>query len=139
MAAELKKQGKTLRDKIDELYREYGYYLDSLDSFTLKGKDGLERIGSMMEALRDGNAPFAEVRAVIDYSAPVEAEPGFGTLPKSNALKYILDDGSWIAIRPSGTEPKIKIYYSVRDKGRAFAEQKLTDIRDVIKTKLGLD
>ncbi len=138
MAAELKKQGKTLHDKIDELYCEYGYYLDALDSFTLKGKDGLEKISSMMETLRDGNAPFAEVRAVIDYSVPVEAEPGFGTLPTSNVLKYILDDGSWIAIRPSGTEPKIKIYYSVRDTDHASAEQKLTDIRNAIKTKLGL-
>lgn len=138
MAAEYKAQGKTLLDRMDELYTEYGYYRDALDSFTLKGKDGLEKIGSMMSELRSGASPFADTEKVIDYSSPVEAEPGFGTLPTSNVLKYILKDGSWIAVRPSGTEPKIKIYYSIKGADRDAAEKKLKETQDTIQTKLGL-
>lgn len=139
MAAEAKAEGKTLADKMDELYAEYGYYLDALDSFTLKGKDGLERIASMMESLRTDGSPFADTKAVIDYSIPVDAEPGFGKLPTSNVLKFILNDGSWIAVRPSGTEPKIKIYYSVKEKDHTSAEKKLAKIRNAVKAKLGLE
>lgn len=138
MAAEYKAQGKTLLDRMDELYAEYGYYRDALDSFTLKGKDGLEKISSMMTELRSGASPFANTEKVIDYSSPVEAEPGFGTLPTSNVLKYILKDGSWIAVRPSGTEPKIKIYYSIKGADRDAAEKKLEETQDTIQTKLGL-
>lgn len=139
MAAAAKAAGKTLCDRMDELYSEYGYYLDALDSFTLEGKEGLERIAAMMEALRNGGALFADIGTAIDYSTPVEAEPGFGKLPSSNVLKYILNDGSWIAIRPSGTEPKIKIYYSVKAVDRAAAGRKLAGLQNTIKTKLGLD
>ena len=139
MAAETKAEGKTLAEKMDEIYAEYGYYLDALDSFTLEGKDGVERIASMMESLRTDGSPFADTKIIIDYSNSVEAESGFGKLPTSNVLKYILDDGSWIAVRPSGTEPKIKIYYSVKDSDHVAAEKKLTDIRNLVKAKLELD
>lgn len=138
MAAEYKSRGMTLLDRMNEIYAEFGYYRDALDSFTLKGKDGLEHIAGMMEALRQGEAPFAETEQVIDYSMPVKAEAGFGMLPTSNVLKYILKDGSWIAIRPSGTEPKIKIYYSVKGKNEADADQKLAVARDRIIKRLGL-
>lgn len=139
MAAEAKTAGKTLVDKIDEIYAAYGYYLDALDSFTLKGKDGLERIVSMMEDLRNGGTPFSDTKTVIDYSIPVEAESGFGTLPTSNVLKYVLNDYSWIAVRPSGTEPKIKLYYSIRGTDHIAAEKKLEEIRNIVKAKLRLD
>ena len=139
MAAEAKAAGKTLCDKMDELYREYGYYLDALDSFVLKGKDGLEKITYMMEILRRDDTLFADTKEVIDYSVPVEAEPGFGTLPTSNVLKYILNDNSWVAVRPSGTEPKIKIYYSVKGDDSTDALRKLGEIRNTIKIKLELD
>ena len=138
MAASLKKQGKTLLDRMAELYDEYGYYLDSLDSFTLKGKDGLEKIASMMVQLRSGAAPFADVAQTIDYAVPVKAEEGFGNLPTSNVLKYILTDDTWIAVRPSGTEPKIKIYYSVKGTDKKAAEERLNGIRTTIKTYLDL-
>ena len=138
MAAEYKALGKTLLDRMDEIYTEFGYYRDALDSFTLKGKDGLEKIGSMMSELRSGGSPIPNTAYVIDYSKPVDAEPGFGTLPTSNVLKYILTDGSWIAVRPSGTEPKIKIYYSIKDTDKDAAERKLEEIQNAIKTKLGL-
>ena len=117
---------------------EYGYFLDALDSFTLKGKDGLEKIASMMTGLRASGSPFEGTASVMDYSKPVDAEAGFGTLPTSNVLKYVLEDGSWIAVRPSGTEPKIKIYYSVKGADSTTAEKKLEEIQNTIQTKLGL-
>ena len=137
MVAKAKADGKTLVDKIDEIYSEYGYYRDALDSFTLKGKDGLERISSMMAGLRSNGTPFDNTVSVIDYKADVDAAP-FGLLPKSNVLKYVLTDGSWIAVRPSGTEPKIKIYYSVVGEDRDQAEEKLNTYRNTITNRLGL-
>ena len=139
MAAEAKANGKTLLDEMEEIYRRYGYFLDALDSFTLKGKDGLEKIASMMSTLRSSSSPFADTEQIIDYSSPVAAEPGFGTLPTSNVLKYVLADGSWIAVRPSGTEPKIKIYYSIKGADQDAAEERLHIIQDKIKDKLGLN
>lgn len=138
MAAETKVKGKTLLDEMSNIYTEYGYYRDALDSFTLKGKDGLEKISAMMSELRSSVSPFKRTKSITDYSSPVEAEPGFGTLPTSNVLKYVLEDGSWIAIRPSGTESKIKIYYSVKDTDVVMAENKLKEIQNTILTKLNL-
>lgn len=138
MAAEAKANGKTLLDEMNEIYAEYGYYRDALDSFTLKGKDGLEKISSMMTELREAGSPFAGTQSVTDYSKPVDAEEGFGTLPTSNVLRYVLEDGSWIAVRPSGTEPKIKIYYSIKGADQDAAEKKLEENQNTIQTKLGL-
>lgn len=138
MAAESKANGKTLLDEMNDIYAEYGYYRDALDSFTLKGKDGLEKIASIMMELRASGSPFAGTKSVTDFSSPVAAEEGFGTLPTSNVLKYLLEDGSWIAVRPSGTEPKIKIYYSIKGTDKAEAEKKLEEIQNTIQTKLGL-
>lgn len=139
MAAKAKSKGVTLLDEMQEIYREYGYYLDALDSFTLKGKDGLEKISYMMTTLRSTGSPFDDTEQIIDYSSPVDAEPGFGTLPTSNVLKYVLADGSWIAVRPSGTEPKIKIYYSIKGTDRNAAEKKLQSIQKTIKDNLDLN
>ena len=138
MAAEAKANGKTLLDKMNEIYAEYGHYRDALDSFTLKGKDGLERISSMMAELRASGSPFEGTKSVTDFSVPVAAESGFGNLPASNVLKYVLEDSSWIAVRPSGTEPKIKIYFSIKGESQNDAEKKMEDIRDRIQKKLGL-
>lgn len=138
MAAEAKANSKTLLDEMNEIYAKYGYYRDALDSFTLKGKDGLEKISSMMTELRETGSPFASTLSVTDYSKPVDAEEGFGTLPTSNVLRYVLEDGSWIAVRPSGTEPKIKIYYSIKGADKDAAEKKLEEIQNTIQTKLGL-
>ena len=138
MAADYKAYGMTLMDRLQSLYNEYGYYLDALDSFTLKGKEGLEKISFMMNDLRVSNSPFNDTKQVIDYKQAVKAEEGFGFLPTSNVLKYILSDGTWIAVRPSGTEPKIKVYYSVRGKNSEEAKSKLIDLQNIIKSKLGL-
>ncbi|SHK55402.1 phospho-sugar mutase [Hespellia stercorisuis] len=138
MAAMAKAEGKTLIDKINDIYSEFGYYRDALDSFTLKGKEGLEKIADMMTELRKSSSPFDETASVIDYSLPVDAEYGFGKLPTSNVLRYDLEDGSWIAVRPSGTEPKIKIYYSIKGINKTEAETRLELIRNTIQTKLRL-
>lgn len=138
MAAEAKENDRTLLDEMQEIYQTYGYYRDALDSFTLKGKDGLENIAAMMSTLRSSDSPFEDTRQIIDYSSPVEAEPGFGMLTTSDVLKYVLEDGSWIAVRPSGTEPKIKIYYSIKGADKNAADKKLELIQNVIRTKLEL-
>lgn len=138
MAAELKKSGKTLWDRMDELYSEFGYYMDALDSFTLQGKSGLEKIAFMMEELRQETKLFEETRQMIDYSRGIEAEKGFGELPPSDVLKYILEDGSWVAVRPSGTEPKIKVYYSVRGADKDKAQKKLEALRSRMRDRLNI-
>ena len=139
LAALCKAQGKTLVDKMNELYEKHGYFKDALDSFTLKGKDGLEKIKSMMVQLREEGSPFSEKCDVQDFTVGVKAEEGFGSLPKADVLKYIFDDGSWVAVRPSGTEPKIKIYYSIKEQNRQKAEERLLSVQTEIKTKLGLE
>ena len=106
MAAWYKNQGKTLVDGLNDIYDEYGYYLDYLDSFVLKGKDGAEKIQSLMADFRaKGTDLLPNTKEIIDF------KDGIRDLPKENVLKYIFDDGSWMAVRPSGTEPKIKVYY----------------------------
>ena len=127
MAAWYKSQGKTLIDGLNEIYDEYGYFLDSLDSFVLKGKDGAEKIQSLMTYFREkGNELFDGVKEIIDYSA------GVADLPKENVLKFIWFDGSWMAVRPSGTEPKIKAYYSIKDSSRKNAKNRLDSIKTTI-------
>lgn len=128
MAAWYKNQGKTLVDGLNEIYDEYGYYLDFLDSFVLKGKDGAEKIQSLMSDFRNtGKALFDGIEKIVDFST------GIRDLPKENVLKYIWKDGSWMAVRPSGTEPKIKVYYSIVDKSRENAAARLEEIRNKIK------
>lgn len=127
MAAWYKAQGKTLIDGLNSIYDEYGYYLDSLDSFVLKGKDGAEKIQGLMTYFRKkGTSLFSGLKGITDYSL------GIDDLPKENVLKYIWNDGSWLAVRPSGTEPKIKVYYSVKDSSREHAEKRLAEIKAVI-------
>ena len=128
MAAWYKNQGKTLVDGLNEIYDEYGYYLDYLDSFVLKGKDGAEKIQSLMTYFRNkGKALFDGIEEIIDFSE------GIRDLPKENVLKYIWNDGSWMAVRPSGTEPKIKVYYSIVDPVKDNARARLENIRETIK------
>lgn len=127
MACYYKNQGKTLVDVMEDIYAEYGYYLDKLDNFTLKGIDGLEKIGAIMKEMREnGKSLLSDVVTVYDYSK------GIDDLPKSDVLKFIFEDGSWIAIRPSGTEPKIKIYYSIRGESKDEATKVLEARRAVI-------
>ena len=129
MAAWYKNQGKTLVDGLNDIYNEYGYYLDYLDSFVLKGKDGAEKIQSLMADFRaKGTALLPNIKEIIDF------KDGIRDLPKENVLKYIFDDGSWMAVRPSGTEPKIKVYYSIVDENRQNAGVRLENIRNTISS-----
>ncbi|MBO5374358.1 MAG: phospho-sugar mutase [Clostridia bacterium] len=127
MACYYKNQGKTLVDVMNEIYDKYGYYLDKLDNFTLKGIDGVERIKAIMKEMREKGASLMDgIVTVYDY------EKGIDNLPKSDVLKFVFADGSWIAIRPSGTEPKIKVYYSVRGENKDDATEVLEARRSII-------
>lgn len=134
MAAYYKKNKMTLVDSLNVLYSEYGFYLDALDSFVLKGKDGASRIKNIMSYFRANKATvFPNITDVKDYST------GIGDLPKSNVLKFFLKGGSWIAVRPSGTEPKLKMYYSVRGIDSSTCERSLQNIRTIINGIMGMD
>ena len=137
MAAEYKGRGITLLDRMNEIYAEFGYYRDAQDCFTLRGKDGLEEISAIMEGLRSGISLFDDTVRMIDYSVPVAAEPGFGMLPASNVLNYVLADGAWVAVRPSGTEGMIKVYYSVRGGSEVEVKRRLKWIRGRVLKELG--
>ena len=127
MAAYYHNQGKTLVDALEDIYAEYGYYLDHLDSFVLKGKDGAEKINDLMVYFRDkGMDLFDGLEEVIDYSK------GIADLPKENVLKFLWKNGSWMAVRPSGTEPKIKVYYSVQADTREESKARLAEYKSVI-------
>ncbi|WP_376768440.1 phospho-sugar mutase [Paenibacillus planticolens] len=120
-AAYYKKQGKTLYEVLQELYESFGYFLEKLESRTLKGKDGVEQIGRMVEAWRTN--PPAEIGGtrVTDME---DYAKGVNGLPLENVLKFKLEDGSWFCLRPSGTEPKIKFYFAVKGAtGTEAAEQ----------------
>lgn len=132
-AAYYKQKGMTLIDALNGLYNKYGYYLDAVDSFTFKGLDGEKKIKSLVEDLR--NEPPAEINGVKviyleDYTSEDMIKKGF---PKSNVLRFIFDDGSWVAVRPSGTEPKCKFYFCVRGENRERSEKKIADLRAVIE------
>ena len=134
MASYYKKNKMTLVDALNVLYSEYGFYLDALDSFVLKGKDGASRIKNIMSYFRANKVTvFPNITDVKDYST------GIGDLPKSNVLKFFLKGGSWIAVRPSGTEPKLKMYYSVRGIDSSTCERSLQNIRTIINGIMGMD
>ena len=125
MAACCKKQGKTLCDRLHELYAEYGYYYDAQASYKLQGIAGKEKIQAIMTALREQKAAFIpEPAEVLDFAK------GIAGLQATNLLKYKMKGGSWIAIRPSGTEPKLKMYCSLVEKDEAAAKAKFAAIRE---------
>jgi len=130
MAAYEKEKGRSLYEKMIDLYVEYGFYKEHLISITKKGMDGQEQIAAMMEAYRN-NPPKvingSDVVQLLDYELQKGNNPQTGEewsieLPKSNVLQFILADGSSISARPSGTEPKIKFYFSVNTKLNSAAE-----------------
>lgn len=131
-AAYYKQQGMTLYDGLQQLFEKYGYTGERVTSFALSGKDGLAKMGQLMAQLR-ANAPqdFAGCRvlAVRDYQTGVR-RAGQGeepiALPKSNVLYYELEDGGWICVRPSGTEPKVKLYVNARSASQKRTDQLLT-------------
>lgn len=134
MAAYWKSKGKTLIDALAGLYTEYGYCLDRLTSYTLKGIEGMEKIQSIMTTLRNEGAAFfsQDLKTVLDY------ETGIGDLPRENVLKFVFHDGSWIAVRPSGTEPKIKFYASIKAENSEAAETRFAAYKAIWEDSCGL-
>ncbi len=136
MAACQKARGKTLLDRLEELYRQHGYYKEALDSFTLPGADGQARIARIMAALRAqapreiGGLAVAERK---DYAA------GLDGLPQADVLKYLFEEGGWMAVRPSGTEPKIKFYYSLRGASMEAAERAVQALREAVRAYMQSD
>lgn len=125
-----KKQGKTLMDVLLELYQRFGAYKESQVSLTLEGEAGSKKIAAIMKGLQN-NPPkeIAKIKVIrsedFNQSIAKEGEKTFPLdFPKSEVLKYFLEDGSWIAVRPSGTEPKCKFYYCVKAKSLAQCEEK---------------
>lgn len=131
-AAYYKTQGKTLWDAMIEMYEQFGYYKDAIQSVTMKGIEGLQKIQEIMNSLRQNPpAEFAghKVMAVRDYKADTITDVTTGAvkptgLPNSNVLYYELTDDAWVCVRPSGTEPKVKFYYGVKGTSLADADEK---------------
>ena len=135
LAAYYRSRGLTLADGIEEIYKEYGYYAEKTISVTLSGVDGAEQIKSIMAKFRN-NAPkewnATTITVVEDFKAQT-ATAADGTVtnlttPPSDVLKYTLADGSWIAVRPSGTEPKIKFYIAVVGESNEDSQAKIANI-----------
>ena len=140
MALYHKTCGKTLVQALNELFRSYGYYLEKLISIDLPGKDGREKINKIISGLRENYKTFfsnKDVAIMEDYKHSkrifcFDAKEDILKLPASNVLKFIFQDESWIVLRPSGTEPKIKIYLSVSSMDKDQAEVKLNMLQDLI-------
>ena len=135
LAAYYRSRGLTLADGIEEIYKEYGYYAEKTISVTLSGVDGAEQIKSIMAKFRDnGPKEFnnTAITVVEDFKAQTStAADGTVTAlttPPSDVLKYTLADGSWIAVRPSGTEPKIKFYIAVVGESNEDSQTKIANI-----------
>ena len=129
MAAYYYDKGMTLYEGLQEVYKKYGYYKEELKSITLKGIDGMEKIKSIMSHFR--NADIKEI-ANIKVAQLIDYKEGINDLPKSDVLKFILEDNSWIAVRPSGTEPKIKFYFGCNGDKQIEVDNKLNSIMKFI-------
>lgn len=132
VAAHFKSEGKTLYDGLQALYEKYGYFLEKTISVTVQGLEGPAKIKALLDGLRKevpSNFGGIKVALAQDFSVNQQVDAEGVTseigLPTSNVLKYILEDGSWIAVRPSGTEPKIKFYMGVKATTQEEAEEKL--------------
>lgn len=143
MAAYYKKQGLTLVDALNRLYEKHGYFLEYLESIVLEGMEGEQQMEKIMSAFREEfpEVPEMNISRKIDYKTPFQydyetKEKTVIDIPRSDVLKCMFFDGSWYAVRPSGTEPKIKIYMSLVGKGKAEAEEKLGKFKSVIFGKI---
>lgn len=133
MAAQYKSEGKTLADALEALFQKYGYYKEGTINVMMKGADGLRLRNEKMNSLR-ANAPAAigglRVENVVDY------KNGARGLPPSNVLLYEMEDGAWLCVRPSGTEPKLKLYFGVRgstaEEAQALADSMMQDAQKIM-------
>lgn len=139
-----KQQGMSLYEGLLQLFDQYGYYREGQQSLTLKGKEGEETIQAILTSFR--NEPPTEVAGkkvtvIEDYKMKERVNTATGektmiTLPTSNVLKYLLEDDSWFCLRPSGTEPKVKVYFGVKGKSLADSEAKLQRLSDAVMRRV---
>ncbi len=131
MAAYYRSIGSSIKHRLEEIYAQYGRYLNKIDTVEFPGLSGMQKMADIMAGLRD-NAPAAfgslKVASVTDYAKPEETG-----LPKANVLSYVLEDGAKVMIRPSGTEPKIKAYYTTLGKDLAAAQAEKDALSEAIK------
>lgn len=141
MAYYWKEKGKTLIDALELLYEKHGFYLEGMSQLTLKGIEGTTQIGTIMSAMRENeftDIAGLQIEAVEDYltstrvytNQPDKVETI--DLPSENVVKFILEDDSWVCLRPSGTEPKIKCYYAVRSDSQAESEARLAELQSTM-------
>lgn len=144
IAAYYRSRGMTLADGIDEIFKEYGYFAEKTISVTLSGKDGAEQIKAIMAKFRD-NSPEqfngTDIAVFEDFALQTKTDKDGNveklTTPPSDVLKYTLADDSWFAVRPSGTEPKIKFYIATVGETLAEAEEKIANIEKEINEFVG--
>lgn len=144
IAAYYRSRGMTLADGIDEIFKEYGYFAEKTISVTLSGKDGAEQIKAIMAKFRD-NSPeqfnATDIAVFEDFALQTKTDKDGNveklTTPPSDVLKYTLADDSWFAVRPSGTEPKIKFYIATVGETLAEAEEKVANIEKEINEFVG--
>lgn len=144
MAAALKQQGKTILDALDDIYKTYGFYLAHVQSVELSGADAMEKAAAMMTAFRENvpsNIGGAPVTAVLDYRSGIKNNLVPGTqenidLPRSNVLEFVLGNEGSVIVRPSGTEPKVKFYYTAvgadKDAAQALLNRMIQQISNRI-------
>lgn len=140
MAAYYKAKGISLYDALINLFEKYGYFVEGINSFTLEGKDGVMKIKQAMSTMRETKyQSFGDlkVKAIRDYQKLERYVIADGTtekitLPESDVLYFEMEDGSWFCVRPSGTEPKIKIYYGVSDKTLKLSQEKLEKFKAAV-------
>ena len=125
MAAYYYDKGMSLYEGLQELYKKYGYFREKTISLTLKGIEGLAKIKEIITYFRENDIEEFNNTKVVDLK---DYQKGIDGLPKSNVLKYFLEDGSWIAIRPSGTEPKLKFYVAVKGQDEVKCLEKIANI-----------
>jgi phosphoglucomutase len=143
MAAYYRQKGMTLTDALDQLYKRYGYFSELTGENYFRGLDGKDRMAALMTSLRN-NAPDniggMKVIKIRDYLTGIVTDLAGGTsptgLPKSNVLYFELEGGNAVVIRPSGTEPKIKLYYLMNGKDQTEAKSKITSSEETVKTWL---
>ena len=129
MAAYYASKNMTIYDALLDMYEKFGYYQEGLKSITLQGIEGVNKIKEIMNYFKTStieNIANTKVEELLDYSK------GIDNLPKADVFKFILEDGSWIAVRPSGTEPKIKFYFGVKSTSQEKAQKKLELLKESI-------
>lgn len=141
MAQFWKDKGYTLHDALNAMYERYGYYQEGLSSLTLEGKKGQEQIADIVESFRNterSRLGTYKIDYMEDYANNtrkyIRSEKGMESLslPIENVVKYVLEDGSWVCLRPSGTEPKLKWYYGTNGSTKAESDEKLTTLKQAM-------